>query len=132
GAVITDKERAEVGTFDLELTPAGKADPLLDGLPEQFAVQLGHNDQIEPAPAELVVLASTPSCLCQLVRLADRPVYGSQFHSEMGEPEMRQRARLYQDRYLGADEDAYQRFLGRLRPSPQADGLLDRFLRLYS
>jgi GMP synthase (glutamine-hydrolysing) len=132
GRVVTDKARSEVGTFDIELTPAGRRDPLLVGVPDRFAVQLGHNDQIEPHAPEVVVLASTPACTCQLIRLGDKPAYGSQFHSEMGMPEMLQRAKVYQGRYLGEDEAAYQAFAAQLRPSPEADGLLDRFLTLYS
>ncbi|HEX4955903.1 MAG TPA: type 1 glutamine amidotransferase [Thermoanaerobaculia bacterium] len=130
GTVITDPAGSEVGTFDLELTAEGERDPLLAGLPRRFAVQLGHNDRIDQPPPGLVALASSERCRLQLVRLADRPVYGSQFHSEMGEQEMRRRAKVYQDRYLG-DDDAYAAFVAKLRPSPEADGLLDRFLSLY-
>ena len=132
GRVVTDRERAEVGTFEITVTDEGKRDPLLTGYPEAFAVQLGHNDHVEEPPADLRVLASPGRGRCQIIRWGERPAYGSQFHSEMGQQEMRDRARVYQDRYLGASEEAFEAFASQLRPSPAADGLLDRFLSLYA
>lgn len=130
GRVIEDRTTAEVGTFEIERTAAGRADPLTAGLPDRFAVQLGHNDRVAGRVPGTVVLARSERCAYQLFRLADKPVYGSQFHSEMTAEDMRVRVRMYKDVYLSED-DPVEAFESRLRPSPAADRLLDRFLDLY-
>ena len=131
GTVVTDEAAKEVGTYDAFLTDDGRRDPLTADLPERFAVQLGHKDQIVAAPSGLVTLASTERCRHQLVRVAGKPAYGSQFHSEMSEADMRARVRVYRS-YLEGGEEAVAAFDSQLRPSPEADGLLDRFLTLYT
>lgn len=131
GTVVTDEAAAEVGTYDAFLTEAGRGDPLTAGLPERFAIQLGHKDRIDQAPPGLVTLASSTRCRHQLVRVAGKPAYGSQFHSEMSEPDMRDRVRVYRD-YLPGGDEAVAAFDAQLRPSPEADRLLERFLELYT
>lgn len=131
GTVVTDEAAKEVGTYDARLTEPGRHDPLTAGLPESFAIQLGHKDRIDVAPPGLVTLASTARCRHQLVRVAGKPAYGSQFHSEMSEADMRARVRVYRD-YLEGGDEAVTAFDAQLRPSPEADRLLDRFLDLYT
>lgn len=131
GKVETDEVREEVGTFDAILTAAGRSDPLTAELPERFAVQLGHKDQIVVPPPGLEVLATTERCPFQLVRVAGKPAYGSQFHSEMSIDDMKARVRVY-SHYLKGGAAAIAAFEAALRPSPEADGLLDRFLTLYA
>lgn len=132
GTVIEDTEAAEVGTFDVEVTPAGHRDPLLARLPPRFAVQLGHNDRIFEEPRGIEVLASSERCAHQIIRVVGKPAYGSQFHSEMNDDDMRLRVHMYRDVYIGRGEEAVAAFSRRLRPSPEADRLLDLFLQLYT
>jgi GMP synthase (glutamine-hydrolysing) len=115
----------------VELTDEGRADPLLEGFPARFIAQLGHHDRIGELPADLVVLARSERCAAQAVRIPGKPVYGSQFHSEMTVEHMRARLLMYRDEYLppGADPAILG---GLLAPSPEAEGLLDRFLTLYA
>ncbi len=129
GTVVSDPAREEVGTHPIELTPAGRRDPLFAGLPERFDVQLGHHDRIGVLPEGLEVLARSERCEHQAVRLAGKPVYGSQFHSEMTRERLRARLLMYRDEYLppGADDAEIDRLLA---PSPEAEGILDRFLAL--
>lgn len=131
GRVETDEAASEVGTFDAFLTETGRRDPLTAELPERFAIQLGHKDHITRAPTDLETLASSERCPRQLVRVAGKPAYGSQFHSEMSIADMKARVRIYQSYVPGGAEEV-ARFDAALRPSPEADGLLDRFLSLYT
>ena len=125
GTVVADKKNEEVGTFELELTPAGEADPLLRGFPRRFMAQLGHHDRIDRMPPALVTLASTDRCAHQLVRVPGKPVYGAQFHAEMTERHMRERVDMY------PDYDPHGELGARLRATPHADTLLARFVAEY-
>ena len=127
GRVITDPEHSEVGTFDLELTAAGVADPWLAGLPLRFPAQFGHHDRVVELPAGAVELARTALCPNQAFRLAGLPVYGAQFHVELDPARMIERAGVYREGYL-PDADGLERLRSGLRPSPEASTLLRRFL----
>jgi GMP synthase (glutamine-hydrolysing) len=131
GRVIGDRERAEVGTFDVRINPAGRRDPLFSMLPDVFTTQLGHNDRVADLPPGAVELATSELCPYQAIRFGDGPVYGSQFHSELDLARLRQRLALYFNNYV-TDEAQHQRILASLRPSPAADGLLARFLDLFA
>lgn len=130
GTVVTDPFRGEVGTFPLELTPAGAADPLFAGFPPRFDVQLGHHDRVESLPAGVEELAYSEACRNQALRVAGKPVYGSQFHSEMNVGHMRARLRMYRDAYLPAEQAEDELDLI-LRPTPEADRILGRFVELF-
>lgn len=72
----------EVGILDVELTEAGLADPLMAGLaPRQQALQW-HGAEVTKLPANAVVLASSPLCPVQAMRVGAR-AYGLQYHVEL-------------------------------------------------
>jgi GMP synthase (glutamine-hydrolysing) len=127
GTVVHDAVNEEVGTFDVELTEAGRRDPLFAGLPESFPVHLGHHDRIDRVPDGVVTLAASARCAQQVIRVTGRPAYGSQFHCEMTDRDMRERVLMYASEYL-AGEDPVGELSRRLRPTPVADGLLARFV----
>ncbi len=127
GRVIHDQSREEVGTFEIELTADGTSDPLLLGLPRRFDVHLGHHDRVVDLPPNIVPLAHSARCPNQLIRVVDKPVYGSQFHSEMTLQHIRERLLMYADEYL---EDDGESLSSLLRATSYADGLLRRFLDL--
>jgi GMP synthase (glutamine-hydrolysing) len=131
GKVIEDKERSEVGTFQVSLTEAGIKDPVFAEFPPSFFVQLGHKDRVSRIGPEWEELVRSELCPYQAIRLRDKPVYGTQFHSEMNEERLRDRLLVYLDDYV-ADEQEYQEILRRLRPSLEADRLLQTFLELYA
>jgi GMP synthase (glutamine-hydrolysing) len=131
GEVIVDRERSEVGSFKITLTPEGASDRLFEGFPERFYVQLGHNDRISRLSEHWTELAASELCPNQAIRLIGKPVYGTQFHSEMDEARLRERLQVYLQEYV-PDPEAYDRLMKNLRPSPQADRILDRFLSLYA
>ena len=129
GTVIEDKDRSEVGTFPIRLTPAGIADPLFAEFPETFHVQLGHNDRVSELGSGWIELASSSTCPNQVIRLQGKPVYGTQFHSEMDEERLRERILIFLKDYV-ADEEEHRKILWSLRPSLEADRML--FLELYA
>jgi len=131
GTVIEDKECSEVGSYPIELTAEGRADPLFAELPDRFYVQLGHNDRVSEIGEGWLDLAQSEICPFQAIRLADKPVYGTQFHSEMNEERLRERILVYIDDYV-ADEEMHQKILRGLRPSLEADRLFELFLELYA
>ena len=126
GTVVTDLARKELGTYDIELTLAGEADPWLTGLPRRFAVQLGHHDRVVELPPGAVELAASSLCPNQAFRLRDAPVYGAQFHVELDRERMLHRAAVYHEEYL-ADQGALESLELALGPSPESATLLRRF-----
>ena len=131
GRVVTDPAREEVGTFELELTPEGRRDPLFAGLPGRFPAHFGHHDVVAELPPGAVELARTAVCPNQVFRLAGRPVYGAQFHCEMTCEQMAIRLGMYQAEYLpGSDLEA--ELLRRLAATPEAESLLCRFLQTHA
>ena len=131
GRVIEDRDRAEVGSFPVTLTGDGLSDPLFAGYPPRFHVQLGHNDRVSELGPGWLELARSERCPFQTIRLADRPVYGTQFHSEMDEERLRERILVFLKGYV-ADDTAHREILWRLRPSIEADRILQTFLELYA
>ncbi len=127
GTVVTDLERKELGTFEIELTAEGERDPWLSGLPRRFGVQLGHHDRVVTLPEGGVELAASALCPNQAFRLRGAPVYGAQFHVELDRERMLDRASVYRDEYL-ADHGAMESLEQALRPSPESATLLRRFL----
>lgn len=131
GEVVTDPASEEVGTFDVTLTEAGLADPVLAGLPRSFAVQLGHHDRVARTGPGLVELARSERCPWQIVRVAGKPAYGTQFHAEMDCEHMVDRLAMYRESYVG-DAAALDAIASRLTPAPFARRVLQRFLQLYT
>lgn len=131
GLVLTDRDRGEVGTFDIALTREGRQDPLFDRLPSRFPVHLGHHDRVAELPPGMTELAYSVKCRNQIFRLDGKPIYGTQFHSEMNEDHMRERLLMYREAYLPGAR-AYEEFVRLLRPTPDAADLLRRFLELYT
>ncbi|TDQ82122.1 GMP synthase-like glutamine amidotransferase [Dongia mobilis] len=74
--------QAEVGILDVALTEAGKADSIMAGLaPKQQALQW-HGAEVTKLPREAVVLASSPLCEVQAMRVGSH-AYGLQYHVEL-------------------------------------------------
>ena len=77
-------EEPEVGVLDVELTDAGRADPVTGALPGRFPTLQWHSDTFAlPPGAER--LAGSPAYPNQAFRWGDA-VYAVQFHIEVTEP----------------------------------------------
>lgn len=130
GRVVTDHTTGEVGTFEVELSEAGRADPLFSGLPSRFAVQLGHHDRVDRLPEGLVELAASDRCPFQALRAPGLPIYSTQFHSEMTMEHMEARLMYYASGYL-PDHVTPDEVSQMLEPSHEAAVLIRRFFELY-
>ncbi len=133
GTVVQDIARAEMGTHDVELTEAGRADPLFGDFPTRFPAQMGHQDRVSVLPVEAVELARTARAPYQAFRIADRPIYGTQFHSELDAERERQRLVTYRAFYTEAqDEASFEETVASLRETPDVDRLLAAFLERFA
>jgi GMP synthase (glutamine-hydrolysing) len=130
GTLVHDEERQELGSYPIEITGAGRLDPLLEGLPDSFPVQLGHHDRVDRLPPGMQELARSELCPNQLIRLRGKPVYGTQFHPELRKEDFLDRLAVYRREYAPGEE-AMRRVEKGLLPTPEANGMLKRFLQLY-
>ena len=80
GAPVRRHERPEIGWYDLSLSSAGRADPVLGALGARMPVFQWHAYTYD-LPAGAVHLARTDSCEQQAFRFGDK-AYGFQFHLE--------------------------------------------------
>ncbi len=130
GRVETDVSRAEVGTHEVTLSDSGTSDPLLAGLPTQFPANMGHNDHVTRLPDSAIELAHSPRSRNQILRIADKPIYGVQFHSELTHERLIERLVIYQELYMPED-DEFARISQNPTPTPDAVSILRRFIEMY-
>ncbi len=133
GTVVHDPARAELGCFAVELNAAGRADPLFAGFPTRFRANQGHHDRVALLPPGTTSLAHSDSQPHQAFRVDGRPVYGTQFHSELDAERERERLVAYRAHYPEAgDEAAFQQIIHGLADTTEVDGLLHHFLLRYT
>ena len=94
-----------VGTADCALTEAGRADPLLGGVPDKFQAFVGHKEALQALPDGCAHLVSAPSCPFQMVRHGQN-VYATQFHPEADADGFRTRIEIYKHKGYFPPEDA--------------------------
>jgi GMP synthase (glutamine-hydrolysing) len=82
GGRVSRKYGEAVGAILIRLTTDGRADKLLQDLPDQFEAFGGHKEACEELPPEAVLLASSETCPVQMFRIKQN-VYATQFHSEL-------------------------------------------------
>lgn len=74
--------QAEVGILEVELTDAGKADPLFQGLPNTLHCLQWHGCAVTAVPTGGATLARSDACAIQAIRVGER-AYGLQYHVEL-------------------------------------------------
>lgn len=85
GGTCGPQRPPEIGVLDIELTAAGREDLIFAGMkPKQKALQW-HSVKVAEAPEGAVVLASSPLCRNQAMRVG-RHAWSMQYHVEV-EPE---------------------------------------------
>lgn len=84
------------GPTVVELTAAGRVDPLTRGLPERFTSLTGHTENVTAVGPGAVVLATGPTCPVQMVRFNDS-TWACQFHADMDAAAMKARMDFYFD-----------------------------------
>ena len=82
GGVLDRRYPEDVGTVRVRLTAAGRSDPLLAELPEEFDAFTGHKEAVSELPGHAVLLASSDGCPVQAFRIGAN-VYATQFHPEL-------------------------------------------------
>lgn len=133
GTVIKDVEHSEMGTHKVALTEAGCTDPLFYDFPRQFSAQMGHQDRVSILPSGAVELARNETAPFQAFRIEDRPIYGTQFHSELDAERERQRLIAYRAYYTETQSEAeFERTVAELHDTPEVDGLLSTFLLRFA
>ena len=133
GEVVTDMSRAEVGTYELYLTEAGRRDPVFGPLAEAgptFWAQMGHKDLVVRLPDGAELLASSDLTRNQAFRFPDKHIYATQFHPELNAETLLDRLRTYPqyiEKIVGMPYEEFVRTS--VRGSAHTEGLLIRFIR---
>jgi len=74
-------DEPEIGWYDVEITDAGAADPVVGPLAPRAELFEWHHYEAPLAPGA-VELARTPRCV-QAFRIEEKPAWGLQFHAEV-------------------------------------------------
>ena len=81
GAVPYRADEPEIGWYEIEITEAGAADPVVGHLAPSVELFEWHH-YVAPLPPGAVELARTPACT-QAFRVEGKPAWGLQFHAEV-------------------------------------------------
>ena len=131
GEIVYDPDTTEVGTYELQLTEAGRKDELIGGLPLRFMAQLGRKDRASRLPPGVSNLASSRRNPHQAFRVPHRPVWATQFHPELDAKTNKNRFLRYLNGYaMHMSQEEKRRALSRFHESPESATLLPAFLRL--
>lgn len=106
GAIVDRTYGEPVSGIDVELTDAGREDPLIraSGVPDSFLAFVGHKEAVHVLPEHAVLLATGQGCPVQMFRVGTSQ-YATQFHPELDVPSIIERARAYRDHgYFSPDE----------------------------
>ncbi len=104
GATLGRRYSEPVGAVRITLSAAGRADPVLAGLPTAFDAFTGHKEAIGELPGHAVLLASSAACPVQAFRVGAN-AYATQFHPELDAAGMSTRIDVYRHAgYFDPDE----------------------------
>jgi GMP synthase (glutamine-hydrolysing) len=130
GAVERNPRGPEVGTREVALTEAGRADPLLAGLPPRLAVQQLHEDHVPAPPPGAVLLATGAHAPVQAFAHGPR-LRAVQFHPEFTAARVRalcDEERAWVDR---GGAGLHDEVVAGLRETPDANALLARWVERF-
>lgn len=127
GTVDNNPAGREIGTVEITRSMT-EEDPLMQGMPAQFPAHASHMQSVIHLPDDAVVLARSALEPHQAVRYAPN-CWGLQFHPEFSTQITRTyvKARAARIQEEGGDVDS---LLGTIRSTPEARGLLRRFVRI--
>lgn len=72
----------EIGILDVELNKAGRADPIFSGMTSHQKCLQWHGVEVKEPPDGAVILASSPACRVQAMRVGDQ-AWSMQYHVEV-------------------------------------------------
>lgn len=130
GDCIHDLPNAELGTIELSLTEAGRADPIFSGLPPIFEAHAGHEDRVIRLPSDAILLASSLRVPEQAYRFDGKPIYCTQFHPELDRAAILGRVVAYPDYVERIARTSYEQFIQSVRETPEANTLLRQFVKV--
>jgi len=106
GNVVVNPRGREIGTVTVQLTAAGRRDPLFAWAhADEIAVQATHLDAADPLPASATVLASNENTAAQAFRLSET-VAGVQFHPELWAEALQDLIRSRKEKIAAEGRDA--------------------------
>jgi GMP synthase (glutamine-hydrolysing) len=129
GEVVTDLSRAEVGTLQISLTPAGSDDPVFGAGAMLLDAQFGHQDIVERLPDNAVCLASSDRVINQAMTFPGKPIYGTQFHPELDRQSLIERIQAYPQYVENIAGMPVAEFIAQCRETPDSMDLLRRFVQ---
>ncbi len=129
GEVVTDMQRAELGTVEVHLTQAGREDPIFGQLPHRFFAPMGHQDCVTRLPPGAVCLASSERTENQAFRIEGKPIYCTQFHPELNRTALIERLYAYPQYVQSISGDPIDSFVEQFKETPETDQLLSRFMK---
>jgi GMP synthase (glutamine-hydrolysing) len=131
GAVLDRRFGEPVGPVRITLTAAGRSDPLLRELPEEFDAFTGHKEAISELPSHGVLLASSAACPVQAFRFGSN-VYATQFHAELDAVGMCTRVDVYKHAgYFDPSEADEIKAVARRSEISHPPAILREFVRRY-
>ncbi len=128
GTVVTDPERAEIGTIRMHLSEAGLHDPVFGPLGATFLAQVGHQDTVDVLPSDAVLLASSDQVDNHAFLFDGKPIYCTQFHSELTVQHMMDRLTTYPEYVEKIAGVSHSSFIASLRRTPEVSLLVARFV----
>lgn len=102
--LMFDKENAEMGFAEINLTEEGKSDPLFKDIPESFDAVSWHIKRAEKLPKGAVLLAESKDCPVHTFKFPGTKFYAFQFHPEWSDEALIGLLELYAERYPGGQE----------------------------
>lgn len=84
GAELLRSVEKEVGDCYVEID---RPDPIFAGLADRFSARQNHHDSIT-LPEGFILLAHSEVCKVEAMKHRTRPIYTTQFHPEISNPEM--------------------------------------------
>ena len=127
GRCINDPAHAELGTIELELTTSGKEDFLFRELGSPFLAQAGHEDHVVELPSNAVLLASSNAVRHQAFKVAEAPIYCTQFHPELDLAALLARLRAYPQYVEKIAGTTLSEFTKKCQETRETHSLLKRF-----
>ena len=84
GGEVGPAAEPEIGIFDVELTEAGRASAIFEGVPTVHGCLQWHGAEVLQPPPGARVLAASPACAVQALGVGDR-AFSVQYHVEITE-----------------------------------------------
>lgn len=131
GEVLRDDARQELGAYEIALTDAGRADPVIGVLPPRFWAQEGHHDHVMGLPKGVTLLATGDNIRNQAFLVDGTRFYASQFHPELTVETTIERFLHYADLY--SEPGASDKVVTHLRSgidTPEMGDVLVRLVRV--